>query len=523
MRLEFHHKAISLACVRAQERLKNNAIAPPTTWYPVLVRGSWMNDTNQVTAAQDFIDAGGCVTPRSRPAVVLDETARAFFHQYWGHALEQELDRIRRSDWAAIYPECRKNASSITDVLDIGTYSQFDHYDVLPEQLAKELAQAADHYAVAQTVGNTAIFLETVRLEHSTIDKNEDERRDASHVSELGRAVHTLEDFFAHSNWVELLLWELACRGKLDDGLVEYFNREVSLVRSAEELAVDYYTPLPRKASERTGGLIEAMWYGPSPAETPLSSLIFDLEDTAYTLLQMYAHFLERNQPAEMSDDVLDLVFAIIDVSGAPVPVPVLRMMANAAVKLREWFQDIGRGAREFVTSLLIERAMSSTTNPTARQLLQTAGALLERYDSATAAEWARAGRLRYVAETIKHDLAVRQRAEGNAEPRLAHHSVLAKDGPALAPDAALRFNLACYFATEVTTQIFEWHFRRDIRSVTSRFEWLRDNLLRHPSWVLEHGILDPDETAGLVNTMFTGSWEELAEHHDPIIQEVHA
>src|SRR5688572_18217393 len=55
MDLPIHDAILWKACLVAKERLGPDAIGDPRHFFPLLVRGSWVNDTNQVTVFTDRI------------------------------------------------------------------------------------------------------------------------------------------------------------------------------------------------------------------------------------------------------------------------------------------------------------------------------------------------------------------------------------------------------------------------------------------------------------------------------------
>src|SRR6185436_15280438 len=121
-------------------------------------------------------------------------------------------------------------------------------------------------------------------------------------------------DFFAHSNYVELLLWSLAWRDALGADLVEAFNYRDASVDAGRPIL---RCPLPGPKQDRTTLMNDAiLWYGPDPESTPLVSSLFDLKDTTFSLLHIYAAHLERTDGAPQSDAMLDIAMSVFDVQG---------------------------------------------------------------------------------------------------------------------------------------------------------------------------------------------------------------
>lgn len=519
--LSAHSDIIWSACVRASIRLAKNGIDDPRFWFPALAEGSWALDNNQVTAASQYLEGKG----KPAPVAELDQGVRAFFHEYWSDEHRKLMERLWAFD-RGVHDECQRRIEDPPNIAGFGTYNPFDHLDILDENVADEHLVKPAACTVAATIDRTTSYVGNTRLGPSTTDDPaNDARKQHLAVTQLGRGVHTLADFFAHSNFIELLLWSVAVRTRepsgqcaLDEGLLRFFNRTPSMAHLEYDLASQYYTPIPLDPEHhplhRGGEWREAMWYGETPEATPLASCVFDTQDTAYSLLQMYAHYLERARPEALDDDLLDYIFCIMDVSGAPVPSHIVQAMFKVTQAVQKKLKDWGRGAREFLRTHLTKYALSQTKNQTARDLIATAGALLERYDSKEAAGWARAGKVRYVAQTIQRDLALRIPRDGSAA--LPHHSVLAKDYPALAPDAAVRFNLGCLLATELTTKVLEWHFGPRIdEDVYAR---IRERFIRHPWRLLEDDVLDAHAVAKVANRMFAGTWQGTLREADTLL-----
>jgi hypothetical protein len=331
----------------------------------------------------------------------------------------------------------------------------------------------------------------------------------------LGRALHSLQDFYAHTSWVELLLWNLAILPKqserLDNNIVTAFQRaNPPFTLAAED---PFYCPLPlaHAGSPRKNAI---MWYGPDPESTPLVSTVFDTKDTAYSLLNMYASHLVRVGRGVSVSEEIDLVLSILDVSGTPMAEEAIRILIRAGEAVSKVLQAAGAGARAWLANYLEEAASRAGD---AKGALQTVASLLRAYDSKEAGEWARAGRLRYVAYALKCDIATSLLEQAPDQQRLPHHTLLAKDHPVSAIDDMVRYQLASFFATELSAAILEWHFSSAPASI-DRFDELCARWLAHPAVQLSKGVLKAADVSGIARHFFGQNWWGLSNPAAPVV-----
>jgi hypothetical protein len=508
MDLRYHERIIWNACLEARApSVAANPAHDPLSSFGALSRGSWMNDTNQVTCFTDLLSAAAGGRGGNAPVATVDDAVRTVLQQYWVIQKDRIVSTITKRD-ASLGAANANVLGRLVDTADFGSYTTLEHLDVLGEAPDAEGLVAGKDHQVTSTIDATFSLCRN-RLKRAAGGQ----RFEPQWLSELGRVLHTLADFFGHSNYVELLLWDLSRRRKNDlASLTAYFNRSGVAYTCEPQLEEGFYTPLPAEGQRLSPreGLYPLLWYADAPAATPLASCVFDLQDTAFTLLSMYARYLEMTQPELTTDQELNCLFAVLDMSGAPIPYELIRSVVGLTEKVRNDLDDIGRGARRFLVKTLIDIGKRQTRNPSVKALLDTTGALLQEYDSKEAAEWARAGRLRYCARAIHLDFA--QRLATHASDKLSplpHHTLLCKDYPAAEPDASLRFELACLLATAVTAKILGAYFSGG--SVPDVFDSLCDSLLVHPSRALGKKIKD-EQLAALVTGSFGKPWATTKE-----------
>lgn len=481
MDLSIHDEILWCACVKASQRLTAagklaNPARDPRIHFPWMVRGSWMNDMNQVTPLIDFAQ---------NPNIGAQQNT--LFHGLWKVAASDLLqNRIQTYDHNGPLLQAAPAilASKKHNVDGFGQYNRFDHLDVESSVAATEYDGALTTSA-RQGRARTAHFTVTshvrTRLTGSLLD---DDRLEPRALTSLGRALHTVADVFAHSNYVELLLWSLAWRDRLEPNFVKSFNFDDGSNDAAGNLL---RCPLPAKGPRASNLLRNAvLWYGDSPQETPFVSALFDKNDTVFSLLHIYAAHLVRTDGKVQTEPMLDIAMAIFDIQGAPL----LKGAWAVLEGVNNVFEAIGRGARNLLAHG-IDSAASRAHDPATRELMHTTAHLVRHYDSQKANDWAKAAKLDFLARELQTQMLEELKEQTSANMLLPHHSLLAKDHVENEASGIIRFKLGCLLATEVSTKIIERHFSADEPSLADYDEMAR-RVLIHPWWLLDqHPNLD--------------------------------
>lgn len=528
MDLPIHDQILWYACKEAERRLGADAIASPTAYYPYLVCGSWMNDMNQSSIFTDFILGAKKDVDNSFAASAAIDGA---FKVLWIQQLDTMLERMKSGspDAAAAGDAFRK---AFPDALDrdttaisgFGKYNRYDHLDVLENTAANEnsLWKGADGFT-SETITETFSFIDFA-FQNTTALTAGTARLEQSNVIALGRILHTCADFYAHTNYVELLFWGLASGGRLKQNVIDEFNDRSRFPLYREKIFP--FCPLPTKQDDRKALLSVAddenfyrvLWYGDTPGQTPLSSCRFLLTDTAYSLLMMYATHLERVSATGLDNEGLDLAMAVFNVSHREAISRYFRVYKE----FRHVFQTIGKHARTFLADRLVD--MGRGADPLKKGMLDATASIVRKYDGAEATEWAQAGRLKYVAYTLQKDMAGELAGQGGGTPILPHHSLLCKDYlPGFQSDM-LRFRLACLLATEVTTEFLMLHFSK--KTLVKEAYWeLASRYFVHPSQQMKTDnrlsppgpLLDENRLGIWINESLYGRWWELARNGNVI------
>lgn len=468
MDIAVHNQILWKACVLAHRG--GGLVDDPRKYYPLLVRGSWINDVNQTSVLTGAVDPGGThpalqrlrqgLWKQDRAALMKDMAADPAFREVQGEA-------------GALLATIPSEALD-----DFGIYNRLDHLDVL--RAADAAVEAA--YARKNPLGRSKTIDEGIygaldRMHTAAILAPAD--RFAWHrVSSLGRALHTVHDYYAHTDHVELLLWSLSqpqVPGGLDAGAIGVLMDPVAARRERW----DRICPLPppgRAGAHTPRGAM--FWYGEDPGATPLVSTVFDTADTVCSLLEKYAEHLREagGLSEEDRDGYLDIAMSVLDLSGSR------RLVIEAIIGVYEAVEEtlaaIGREARRFVSGRLRDYARKQGGAEGDR--IETVARLVLRYDADEARQWKDAGGYDYVAASIFGDMLDELAAcNGTSSFALPHHSVLRKDRPMDRSDHALRYGLACLLATEITARLLRWYFSPD--PALGKARALLDERLRHP------------------------------------------
>ena len=189
--LSVHDKILWRACEVAHERSKsavhNGRFHDPRLYYPLLVRGSWMNDVNQSTLLTDQVRTA-------------DQKVRELIYGFWCAYRNELMKSLRRSpSQAPFYPSVRKIYKQIfingtEHIDDFGSYDPLDHLDVIPggsilEDYRKEFPNDTGNGRISKTILDTYFAL--FNKLNNSYGSN---RFDWLSLTSLGRALHTIAD-----------------------------------------------------------------------------------------------------------------------------------------------------------------------------------------------------------------------------------------------------------------------------------------------------------------------------------------
>jgi hypothetical protein len=474
MNIEVHNQILFYAC---QKALANNPnIKNPLPYFPLMVRGSWMNDTNQATIFTEQIEKA--------TSAHVEQKAQEFFCAYWNADKVKLLGQMAKGPQAAqdSVAEAKKHLKKIpggkTD--DFGLYDRYDHLDILFDTDATLEKQYWDTDVLGRADTVAEACDRVVDRIHTAVSAGTDHRYTWSKMNMLGRALHTIQDVFAHTNYVELLLWAMSQRCKLPAYIVDEFNGPVNFIKGAPY--EECFCPLPPEDKDIHKAMTAKntmFWYGPTPDATPFVSALFDTSDTAVSLLEMYAVNLMKLDSKKHAKKTMNMVLSVFQVPGEPV----VGWIWDKAIDFHYWLDKQGKKARRWLAKKL--QAKANDLGAAAKSAALIGARILRQYDSTEAKDWARAGRLRYLAHAMMRDMATELFAKNAREFRLPHHSLIRKDYYPKRFDDILRYRLACILATDLTSQIIGNYFsdHPDVDVIEDHIE----KLIRHP-WKLFDG-----------------------------------
>jgi hypothetical protein len=496
MEVRIHDKILWHACEIAV-RGKKKLIDDPRKYFPLLARGSWFLDYRQATIFFDVVKQ--CVDDEKKGIVnniSFGANMNALLGQLWCQAAEELVNSMEK-EWKAekaIVDDARSRLGKAMHIDDLGAYTASDHLDVLDssEKFAKDEEEyfQTNPLGRGKTIDDVFAFHMKYRLKEALAPQAGE--KDGAFawlpMTKFGEVLHIMADFYAHSNYVELLLWSLAPH--LKDTLVAAFN-EVPSIGPGD--LVRCLCPLPQPPDVEDKTRSNTMFcYRATPANTPLVSPLFVLDDTVQSLFRRYAEHLLLLEsdltPKEYEkelDEQIDLIMAVFNMSQTPVVGLARKLYVGADAAIR----SLGKVVRGFMADQL--RKIAAKPGSQHGDKLLFAANLVERLSAAEARKWAQSNEYRYVAYSIERQLA--KELDFGSTPlsarpfRLPHHSLLRKDENK--PDLAgkpgvptlLRYQLGCLLAVDATARLIEWRFqsktpeRDDAMSIFQK-------KVRHPS-----------------------------------------
>lgn len=315
------------------------------------------------------------------------------------------------------------------------------------------------------------------------------DRLSPDNLRSLGKALHILQDFFAHSNFAELML--------------------LSAKKLPKELTQALRIAQP--------GSFSSFIRDVAPAEMTVVTGRFDQVDTVASILGIYRKGLVPSwdagepggggAPGRPRDLMFEVLFGTF--SNEPFAREALRAV-KVASGVSDFFSAVGdwvtKGAIAFfggVAKLLADAE--------AQEQITKVQGLLEAATDTQARDYATAGRIQYVEQVIERYLRNRLEADrAKLGPRiLPHHTLLAKDRDMVQPECRLVFKLACLLATDLTAEVLELYLtdgsREEIEAVLRR-------RIRHPAEMLREEPHTRAALQRLVPRIYGDRWWMVAQ-----------
>ena len=532
MDLSAHRTILFLALFRVQKKLSGTDFQAGAAdqivdqmFYPMWL-GNWLTDMNQASAFFDVLE-GKYRDPctRWRTADTYDFSNGIAEHRTeWTNMFRalwtrecKAVGKMSKLKDIALPPGIR-----IADANVIGGYYPYDHFDVADRQrpvceyCRKPMEMNDDHSIWKHESGcprtmevgkegkktkwepvpdmeefgrqdllsattHRGVFIECLKgpLERAFALRDKEGRLSADALRFLGKSTHILQDFFAHSNFVPLLVSCAAHQGLFDQDLCEALDLECV-------------------------GPYAAYVEHNDPAQTTVVTGRFDQLDTVATILKMYRENIVtrlddldsggfRGEPGKARDLMLDVLFGTFSNQPfVPEAIEGLRKLVKVSDFLEATKRKIKEGVIEFfggVAKVLGDKK--------ADQNIDTVQGLLLAANAVQARDYATAGRIMYLERVIQ------QRLQDEVETAktkknfqiLPHHTLLALDEDVEQPECRLAFKIACLLAVDLTEKILETYLSG---GNTADMERVLAERIMHPTTLLNNGRIN----AGLAKTV---------------------
>ncbi|PKN22259.1 MAG: hypothetical protein CVU65_15380 [Deltaproteobacteria bacterium HGW-Deltaproteobacteria-22] len=537
MDLKVHRAILLLALQRVKQRIDpNKLIIPPDellnkTFYP-LWHGNWLTDMNQASAFFDVLE-NKYQDPYTRwrgsgtydfPQVIRDHQTEwvNLFNTLWA----KEYNEVAQFPaFKAIKPPAPQ--LKVTDPNQIGGYYPYDHFDVadrmrpLCPQCNGPMSMTADQnnwrctdqqHAPLQAGAEGNVQWEPVpdsvefenaqdKLSH-TIHRGVfteclwgplntalvGQRDHVDNLRILGKALHTLQDLFAHSNFVELLLLCGDSRGLLPTALSEALKAERvgSYAAYACDSSVDNTIVVPGR---------------------------FDQMDTVASILKIYReNLVTRWEDLETGgydghagrtrDLMVEVLFGTF--SNQPFA-PSALAAVKAATGVSNFIASVGDSIKSGAVRFFAWVAQKLTDDQRARAAISEVEGLLLAANDAKAKDYANAGRIMYLEHVISKRLEEKLRNDRLVYgcEVLPHHTLLAKDQDVSHPECRLGFKLASLLAVDLTAQILEQYLTGG--DLTAIEKVLRARIV-HPARLLDN-TASAKALKDLIPTIYGERW----------------
>jgi hypothetical protein len=264
------------------------------------------------------------------------------------------------------------------------------------------------------------------------------DRTRLDNLRRLGKALHVLQDFYAHSNFAELLL------------------------ASAKGLPA----PLTRLLESRPAGSFASYIKETDPKASVVVTGRFDQVDTVASILKIYRDSLVprwkdledggyQGERGKVRDLMVEVLFGTF--SNEPFFSPAALRAVKTALEVNDFFDAVGdavkKGAIAFFGGVAKLFADESAT-----ESINRVQDLLVAATDVGARDFEKAGRVLYLERVIEKQLLdkLERDRKANGARVLPHHTLLAKDQDVGQPECRLVFKLACLMAVDMTEEVLQ-------------------------------------------------------------------
>ena len=382
---------------------------------------------------------------------------------------------------------------------DIGAYYPLDHFDVTDQYIVKQGERILDNREELELKGyEKRGFMTTTAQEaleytkQDWIKKAFDTTQEADRSTTrqkrltnyhalklLGHGLHTLQDFYAHSNYTDLLLICMAEKNLL----TPYWNKRIQYLATETEVGTfNAFVLCKDHPDDRQG----------SGEKTPVVTGRFDTIDTVHTLLHLSIQSIHIQDDKDSGKNIggdrddkekqnrifrlLFGTFSDIDV------VQNIKGTVDAYRNIAEQIDEIQDKIADFFMDYIVDPFVKTTLKGQA-SLINTYLLLKDAtlHNDKTLEEYRKAGEMLYHQNIIERHLRnTVTEAEQADKIILPHHALLAKDHDKGNDAVKLSYKLSCALATEMTTEVLVKYFQG---ATFSELEPLLERRYVHPQF----------------------------------------
>ncbi len=359
------------------------------------------------------------------------------------------------------------------EAVEIGAYYPLDHFDVTDQYTTKNNKKELDDREVLEVKGHEERgFMSTTAIEafeytlndwvkkafNATQDEDKAQTQqnrltDYQALKNLGHGLHTLQDFYAHSNYTDLLLICMAQKELLTD----FWNKRIQyLVDKTATGTFNAFVLCKEHPDDTTG----------KGDKTPVVTGRFDTIDTVHTLLHLSIDNImspDEELPHDPNDtDVnteghADALYRILFGTFSEIDmVKKIKGSADAYKYLADHIDFVQEKINDFFMDNVLDPLVKTTLKEDKRAIdtyILLKEAAFDKKKSLK--NYRKVGELMFYQDTIEDHL---RKAVSEAEKKgdiiLPHHALLAKDHDQNNDAVKLSYKIACSLAAEVTTEI---------------------------------------------------------------------
>jgi hypothetical protein len=364
-------------------------------------------------------------------------------------------------------------AAAVTtgEATKIGAYYPFDHFDVTDQYITengerilndREELEVKDHEerGFMSTTAKDAFEYALDDWLRKAFDATQDndtaqtqQNRLADHqaLKTLGHGLHTLQDFYAHSNYTDLLLICMAQRNLLD----AYWNRRIQhLVDNTDVGTFNAFVLCKEHPDDTTG----------KGDRTPVVTGRFDTIDTVHTLLHLSQESIlsSDEEPSRNKKEKNEALYRILFGTFSDIDVVKrFKGTVEAYLDLSGYIDDVQEKISDFFMGNLVDPFVKTILKEDKRSIdtyVLLKDASIDNKKSLV--NYRKAGELLFHQHTIEDHLRKEvATAEEEGRSILPHHALLAKDYDKNNDAVKLSYKLSCSLAAEVTTEVLVKYF----------------------------------------------------------------